>query len=88
MEITFEYAGEGVFSQGLTINIPGISNRNFYTGGIHYSNGFYYGTISGKLARQPFAAAGQANDFQVRVKVIGATDFNINEIGLRFSAAS
>jgi len=87
--ITFEYAGETAFNQSITVNLPAISDRPVYSGGLHYNDDTYYSTaFDGRLIRQPFFAPGQGNEFQVRVQVEGTTDFQINEIGLRFLAAS
>lgn len=88
VELRFEYAGESIFTESLTINIPAVDGSSYYSGDDYYNDEIFYGTISGKLARQPFFIAGQANEFQIRVRVIGTTDFKINEIGLRFNAAS
>lgn len=88
LELTFEYAGENIFAESLTVEIPAVENRTYYGGGYYYSDGNYYGTISGKLSRQPFFPPGQANEFQIRIRVAGNNSFNVNEIGLRFTAAS
>jgi hypothetical protein len=88
VELRFEYAGESIFSESLTITIPEPDGRSYYAGGVYYDNESYFSSISGKLSRQPFFIAGQANDFQIRVICEGNTDFVINEIGLRFAAAS
>lgn len=88
VELIFEYAGQSVFSESLTIDIPAITGQPYYGDEIFYGDGSVYGTISGRLSRQAFAPPGQANDFQLRVKVSSVNDFQINEIGLRFRAAS
>jgi hypothetical protein len=88
VEIRFEYAGESIFNESLTINIPEVSNRLFFGGENYYGGNVYFGTVSGKLSRQPFFPPGQADDFQIRVSTLGNTRVRINEIGLRFRAAS
>jgi hypothetical protein len=88
IDLTFEYAGENIFSEALTINVPAVAGRNYFSNGVHYGGGFYYGSIAGKLSRQPFFPPGQANEFQVRVRVQTEKAWAVNEIGLRFNAAS
>lgn len=88
VELTFEYAGVNIFNERLTIELPAVTDRPFYSNGLYYSDGNHYGSIVGRLARQPIYPPGQANEFQVRVKVEGAASFSISEIGLRFKAAS
>lgn len=87
VEIIFEYAGENIFSQSITLTLPAAEGGWYWGGEMYWGGSFYYGSISGKLARQPIFPPGQGNEFQVRVKVNGTEDFAINEIGLRFRAA-
>lgn len=87
--LTFMHAGQTVFNEAITVSIPAITNRPVYGGGIYYSDGNYYGTaFAGRLVRQRIGVPGQANEFQVQIDIDGTTDFQINEIGLRFKAAS
>jgi hypothetical protein len=86
--LTMEYAGENVFNESLTIDIPAISNRPVYNGSLYYNDDNYYGSASGRLVRQKFFPKGDATDLQVRVQVTGSTDIEINEIGLRLVVAS
>lgn len=88
IDLTFEYAGENIFSEALTVNVPAVANRNYYNSDVYYNGSNFYGSIAGKLSRQPFFPPGQANEFQVRVRVQSENPWNVNEIGLRFNAAS
>lgn len=88
VSLTFEYAGEAAFNESITIDIPAIATRPLYGNSLYYNSDVHYGTASGRLLRQKFTAPGQGNEFQVRVQVSGTTNFDINEIGLRFAAAS
>lgn len=87
VELVFEYAGINIFNQSITIDCPAAEGGSYYAGSSYYGGEFYYGSISGRLSRQRFFAPGQSTDLQVRVKVTGAADFAISEIGLRFKAA-
>lgn len=87
IELIFEYAGENIFNETIEVTFPAITERSFYANGLYYNDGNYYGTISGRLARQKIAPQGAGTDFQVRVKSDGKAAFSINEIGLRFRAA-
>ena len=85
--LSFEYGGVAVFDQSITISVSAPS-RNVYSGGVYYSNGSYYGTgFAQRLTRQKFSAAGRSTEFQVRVSVTGTTEFEINELGLKFQVA-
>lgn len=86
--LTFQYQGESIFNQQITVSMPAASTSAFYGGGAYYSGGFYYGTISGRLSRKKFMVSGQNNEFQVLVEVNGTATFSINEIGLRFRAST
>lgn len=86
--LTFEFAGISVFDESITITFPAVPGRTVYSGNAHYSDGHFYGTtFSGRLTRQKFLVAGQGNEFQLRVQVT-PSNFEINEIGLRLTAAS
>lgn len=87
IELTFMFAGTNIFTHSLTISLPAVEGRRYYAADKYYNAGEHYGTVSGRLARQPFAIPGQAEDFQVRVRVNGTPEFSINEIGLRLTAA-
>lgn len=86
--ISFEFQGESIFEETLTIEVPGVEER-IYFGGPHYFNDtVYFGSPAGKVSRQPILAPGQGNSFQVRVQTSGTSRAVVNEIGLRFNAAS
>jgi len=87
--LTFEFAGISVFNEAITITFPAVPGRTVYSGGAHYNDGQFYGTqFSGRLTRQKFLVAGQGNEFQLRVQVTNTANFEINEIGVRLTAAS
>lgn len=89
LTLTFLYAGDVAFDQPVTIELPEITNRPVYGGGLFYSDGNYYGTaFSGRLVRKKFYPGGQSSEFQIRAEINGTTDWQINEIGIRFRAAS
>lgn len=85
--LTFQYQGVEIFDKSVTINLPTVSSASYYGGSAYYGGNFYYGTFSGRLARQKFIPPGDANEFQVLVDYVGATNISINEIGIRFRAA-
>lgn len=85
--LTFKYQGKELFDKSITINLPAVTSASYYGGSAYYNGNFYYGTFSGKLARQTFMPPGDANDFQVLIDYVGKTNITINEIGIRFRAA-
>lgn len=90
VKLTFEYQGHQVFDQGITIEIPGTSTvANTYNNNQYYNSGIFYGSsFRERLKRQRWAAAGRGSSLQVRVVIETVNDFEISEIGLRFTAAS
>ena len=87
--LTILAQGKQAFDQAITINIPAVSNVNYW-GGLNYWGGTNYwgAAFQNRLIRQSFAVPGQMEDFQVKVDITGNTNIDINEIGLRFKAAS
>lgn len=86
--LTFEFAGISVFNEAITITFPAVPGRTVYSGNSHYNDGHFYGTtFSGRLTRQKYLVAGQGNEFQLRVQVTETSNFEINEIGVRLTAA-
>jgi hypothetical protein len=88
VELVFEYAGEEVFNNTLTVDLAGVSNVNYFGGDAYFGGDFYFGAISDRLTRVKFHPPGQANEFQLRIRTQGTAEFSIAAIGLRFRAAS
>ena len=87
--MTFEAAGESVFNETITIQIPAVTNRPTYGGTTYYGGSDYYGVpFAGRLTRQKFGPPGRMDAFQVRLRVESTETFEIQEVGLRFQAAS
>lgn len=87
--LTFEYGGENVFDQAITIALGQASPLPVYGGGLYYNNDSYYSAkFKKRLTRQPIGPAGQGNHFQVRVGIDGSTDFFIQEIGFTFKSTT
>lgn len=88
INLTFLYQGENVFDKSVSVTLPAAGSASYYNSTAYYSGNFYYGDLSGRLSRKTFIPPGQESDFQVLIEVVGNSDFAINEIGLRFRAAS
>jgi hypothetical protein len=90
IDMTFEYAGYELSTQGVSMTVPTTGITAWYFGGNYYWGGnIYWGASAiNRLLRQRFQAAGQASDFQVRINVNSPNAFALNEIGLRFIASS
>lgn len=87
MTIRLLYAGTAIFTEVITVSAVAAS-RPVYGGSLYYNDGNYYASqFAGRLQRQPLAIAGKSNEFQIEVEVEGTTDFEINEILLRFEGA-
>ncbi len=90
VSLTFQFAGKTAFDSTIIINIPPPGGTSIYFGGPNYFGGqIYFGVpFANRLIRQYFPKVpGQASDFQVRIDVLGNTNININEIGLRFATS-
>lgn len=88
VNLNFEYAGEAVFNESITLSLPAVGYTTVYGGSAYYGGSFYYGApFAGRLTRTKFGPPGRSNELQVRVSVEGTQDFDITEIGLRFEKA-
>lgn len=86
--LNFEWAGEAVFNESITLTLPSVGYTTVYGGSAYYGGAFYYGApFEGRLTRQKFGVAGRSNDMQLRVSVEGVENFEISEVGLRFETA-
>ncbi len=88
LTLTFQYQGENIFNEALTTTLPAAPANNYWGGGAYWGGAFYWGSLAGKLTRNRFSIPGHANEFQLLVEVNGTGAVSINEIGLRFRAAS
>lgn len=88
VRITFEYAGEAAFDEDITIDLPALGGIAYFGGDFYFGGDVYFGAPFSRLIRRKFAVAGQSPDLQVRVRVTSPRAFGLNEIGLRFKAAS
>ena len=87
--LTFLFTGYTASDESVIITIPQISGAAHF-GGDHYFGGdvFFGIAFQNRLLRRRFSVKGQNNDFQIRIQVEGSNTFALNEIGLRFKAAS
>lgn len=82
------WSGNSVFNRTVTVSPTAVS-RPVYGGSLYYNDGNYYGAaFGGRLTREPISFSGKSNECQVEVEVDGTSNFEINEILLRFEGAS
>lgn len=86
--LTFEYAGEAAFDEDIEIDMPALGGVSHFGGDVFFGGDFWFGAPFSRLIRRKFAQVGQASDLQCRVRVTSPRNFSINEIGLRFRAAT
>jgi hypothetical protein len=88
--IQLEYAGENIGDEAIVVRLPAAGAGTYYGNDQYYSDGEYYGVaFQDRLVRQKIDfPGGDSNEFQVRVTTSSVTPFDVNEIGLRFSATS
>ena len=88
MELTMYWQGESVYDTTISLELPSAESGAAFGGGSYFGGSKVYGNhFAGRLARERFGIAGQANDFQVYVKITGTEDFEINEVYFGFTAA-
>jgi hypothetical protein len=88
VNLSFEFAGEAVFNESITLSLPAVGYTTVYGGPAYYGGAFHYGApFEGRLTRTKFGPPGRSNELQIRVSVEGTKDFDITEIGLRFEKA-
>jgi hypothetical protein len=87
LTLTLEIGGEdGPRDEARTITLAAAKQVPVYNNSQHYNNDIWYGTaFSGRLASVKFEVPSAANQLQVKAVVTGATDFDIEEIGLTFA---
>lgn len=86
--LTFQWQGKEIFDRSIEVDFPAVTSASYYGGSAWYGGNFYYGSFAGRLSRQAFFPPGDGNDLQVLVAYTGSNDISINEIGIRFRAAS
>jgi len=84
VNLTFQYQGQELFDEAITVDIPTFSNQPVFGGSFYFGGTVYFGTeFQGRLQRQGFRAPGSSGNFQVKASVTGS-DFNIHAIEIRF----
>jgi hypothetical protein len=90
--LTFLFAGEGIFSNSITVTLPQVDGITVYNGtgdnAGYYNGQYYYGAqFSERLSRQRFGPPGLNAWFQLKVDVESAGAVEIHEIGFSFHTA-
>ena len=89
VSLRFMFAGQHVHDVQKTVDLAAVSYNTPYNGPVYYGGNFYYGTRQeNRLVRQLWGTPGQANAFQIEVKVEGTNEFAIPELGFRYDSAS
>lgn len=89
LTMRFEYAGKTVFNEAITLALLAATGTSYFGSNVHFGSNHHFGIpFRGRLVRQSFRPPGQASDLQLRIQIDGASSAGINEIGLRFRAAS
>lgn len=87
--LIFEWTGKTAFNESTTLTLPGVTEVAYFGGDYYFGGEVYFGArFENRILRQHFDVPGQSSDLQLRVRHESVDDFRINEIGLRFKAAS
>ena len=87
LTLRFEFGGSNLFNETKTIALAANTNFPVFGGSFYFGGSVYFGSaFAGRLTRTPWSVAGQSEQFQVRVTIDGATDFELQEIGFEFIA--
>ena len=84
LTLAFEFQGDQIFTETITVELLGATGQNYYGGGSYYGGGAYYGWDIKKFAREKFGVPGKSTEFQVRATVDAKDIFAISEVGFRF----
>lgn len=85
----WEFAGISARDEQISITVPALTGMAHYGGNHWFGGDVYYGVLfDQRLLRHRFDVPGQPNEFQLRLSVDSVNNFAINEVGLRFKAAS
>lgn len=84
LTLDFLFGGATLFTESLTITMPGFTSVPVFGGNFYFGGTNYFGVpFTGRLVKQPWSTAGSDEHFQVNAKVTGA-DFDIEEIYISF----
>ena len=95
LTITFEFGGENVFDESVSVTLGAASNNIVFNGTDasasvgYFSGDVYFNTsFGGRLTRAKYTSAGKSDQIQVKASVTGSADFFIEEIGIEFNEAT
>lgn len=88
VRLTFEYAGETALDEDITIDLPALGGVSYFGGDAFFGGDFWFGAPFSRLIKREIQVPGQGSDLQVRVRCDSVNAVAINEIRLRFKAAS
>lgn len=87
--ISLLYSGMTAFTETINITINGDNNAPVFGGDAWFGGDFYFASeFSGRLVRQIFEVAGQANEFQIKIATAQETNLEISEVGITFKSAN
>ncbi|MGI9411546.1 MAG: hypothetical protein ACR2OV_15815 [Hyphomicrobiaceae bacterium] len=85
--VTLLWQGQSIYEEAKTIPLP-ASPGGYYGGPVYYGDTTPYGSEKQKLSRKRFTIPGKSNEFQIQVGFNTDKNIRVNEVGLRFKAAS
>jgi hypothetical protein len=88
LQLSVEFIGKDGFTKKITIPLQEKRATGVYYGAAYYGAAHYAASGAARLSTEDFTIPGQSAGFQVRATVNSEKSFSINEIGVKFTAAS
>jgi hypothetical protein len=88
LQLSVEFIGKDGFTKKITIPLQEKRATGVYYGAAYYGAAHYAASGAARLSTEDFTIPGQSAGFQVRTTVNSEKSFSINEIGVKFTAAS
>lgn len=86
LEIIFQYGGQTAYDEPKYISVE-AAGGDYYGQSLYYGGPVYYGQeFGGRLVEKSLTQTGQGENFQIKTRNDGTTQFEVMETGFRFYA--
>lgn len=86
--LRFLFAGRHVFDKTDELSLTAVTFDPVYSGAAYYGGNIWYGpNQENRLVRSIYGVSGQANQFQIEIKIDSSNEFAVTELGVRYDQA-